>query len=262
MSLDGRRVLITRAAQDATGLQALIVQRGGVPVCLPTIRRVPAVTEALEYGADLLERADAIAVGSLAALTPLVPHMRNVCTAVVGCVGRATADRLAADSALQRFFTGERVVPSVYRAEALVAALEAHFGGRFEGRRIVVPRAPEGRAVLGDGLRAAGAVVDEVVTYRIAPAAPPSPALWTQAQAADIALFMSGETLENFLRIVPEDDARRLLSTAIVGVIGPIAEERAQRLGIRVDVVPSEATQAALVEAVEDYLHLSLRGGS
>ncbi|MEM7678547.1 MAG: uroporphyrinogen-III synthase, partial [Myxococcota bacterium] len=172
---------------------------------------------------------------------------------LIACVGAKTAETIETEPALSERFAGPRIVPPVYRAESLVDTLVEHFGG-LKGKRICVPRAPEGRDVLSERLRAAGAKVDEVVTYRILPAESPSASVWGMAQTVDAALFLSGQTLANLLEIVPEQEARRFLTRAVVGVIGPVAAARARELGIRVDVVPSVATQEALVDAVASAL--------
>ena len=127
----------------------------------------------------------------MSALRPLVDHIAAPCSAVLGCVGQKTADGIDAEPALRRLFVGPRVVPEVFRAEALADALLEHFNG-LKGRRVFVPRASEGRPTLVERLQAAGAIVDEVITYRIRPAQAPDAATWAAAQTVDAALFLSG----------------------------------------------------------------------
>ncbi len=257
MNLAGRRVLITRAEEDQGGLRAALEQLGAQVVSLPTLVRGPTDDPAqLDDVAGRLDGFDAVALGSLSALRPLAERMIAPYRSAVGCVGRRTEDGLNADPVLSSLFVGPRVVPAVFRAEALAEALVAHLGG-LRGRRIIVPRAPEGRMTLIERLRDAGADVEAVTTYRIQPAPTPAPSLWAAAQTVDAALFLSGETLANLLRIVPEVQAREMLARVTVGVIGPVAAERARQLGIRVDVVPATATQEALVEALAVRLTLS-----
>ena len=257
MSLAGRRVLITRAEEDQAGLRTALEDLGAQVVSLPTLVRAPTDDPAhLDDVAARLDGFDVVAVGSLAALRPLAERMTVAYRSTVGCVGRRTAEGLDADPMLASLFVGPRVVPAVFRAEALADALVAHLGD-LRGRRILVPRAPEGRPTLVDRLRDAGADVEAVTTYRIQPAPAPSSAHWATAQSVDAALFLSGETLANLLRIVPEAQARAMLARVTVGVIGPVAAERARQLGIRVDVVPDTATQEALVEAMMKRLALS-----
>ncbi len=258
MTLVGKRVLITRAEEDTAELAAALEQRGAQVLGLPTIvRAAPDDPAAVVRASHRLGAFDGIGVGALSALRPLVASMVASFNGVIGCVGQRTADGLAGDAELRKWFTGPVVVPATYRAEALVEALVAFFEGDLSGRRFCVPRAPEGRRVLADGLRAAGGLVEEVVTYQIRPAPAPAPKQWAEAQQAEVALFASGQTLDYLLRIVPEAEARAFLARATVGVIGPIARERADALGIRVDVVPARATMGDLIEAVEGYLSSS-----
>ncbi|MEL7370375.1 MAG: uroporphyrinogen-III synthase [Myxococcota bacterium] len=254
MSWRGRSALITRTASDASNLVDLLKQRGARVVVMPTIVRGPPDDKAqVAKIAATIDTYDAIAVGSAAALRPVAAAMHAPTRVLMACVGAKTAKTLEVDAQLAPQFLGPRLVPPTYRAESLVEALVGHFG-TLVGKRFCVPRAPEGRDVLGAGLRDAGADVDEVVTYRILPAAPPARQVWQQAQSVDAALFLSGQTLANLLVIVPEAEARAFLARTKVGVIGPIAASRADALGIRVDAVAPTATQEALVDAVETVL--------
>ena len=259
MSLRGRRILVTRAEEDAASLKSALVALGAEVIAMPTIQRLPASNpEVLADAARRLPQQDMLAIGSLSALRPLVPHLTSPVETLVGCVGAKTAAGLDDDPDFAGLFVGPRVVPSVYRAEALVDALVARHGGTLSGRRILVPRAPQGRTTLVEGLRAAGAAVEPIITYEIKPAPAPSAAQWAEVQSVDAVLFLSGETLANFVRFFDESQARAILDRTTVAVIGPVAAGKAETLGIRVDVVPAVATQEALVDALQAHL-VSLR---
>jgi uroporphyrinogen-III synthase len=121
-------------------------------------------------------------------------------------------------------------------------------------KRVLFPRAAEGRETLIDLLTAAGVEVSSPIAYRIAAAAPASAEARAAIARADAITFLSGETLRCFLEVVPEEEGRRLLERAVVAVIGPVAESKARELGVRVDVVPKTATLEALVEALAERL--------
>ncbi|TKX85439.1 uroporphyrinogen-III synthase [Halorubrum sp. SS5] len=147
------------------------------------------------------------------------------------------------------------VVPEEYTSAGLVAALEA----RVAGERVVVARSDHGSDVLLDGLREAGADVTETVLYRLArPIDAGDSAEAAAAGDLDAVAFTSSLTVDNFLAAAADrgvDEAARAgLADAVVGVIGPPTAETARDRGLRVDVVPDEASFEALATAVVDAL--------
>ncbi len=244
--LAGRRVVVTRAPEDAGALVAALDARGAESVVFPTIARLPPPDP------DAVKRAwsgrggfDRVLCGSAAALEAFAELERPDEPIPVACVGDATAREVEARFG-GRFVVAE--VAETRRAEGLLFALEQSFGD-LEGRKFLFPRAPEGRLVLVEALEARGAAVEAVLTYRIGCAPPAPPALVASLEGADAFTFLSGQTLACFLDAAGPS-ARLLLERAVVAVIGPVAAERAATLGVRVDVVPAVASADALAEAL------------
>ena len=65
----------------------------------------------------------------------------------------------------------------------------------------------------------------------------------------DAVAFTSGSTVRNLVGIAGKPHAR-----TIIGCIGPSTKAAAEELGLRVDVVPEEATAAALVDALAEHV--------
>ncbi|WP_338740642.1 uroporphyrinogen-III synthase [Haloplanus salilacus] len=158
-------------------------------------------------------------------------------TATVVAIGPKTADALeAAGYAVD-------LVPEEFSSTGLVEAL----ADRAAGATVEVARSDHGSPVLLDGLRDAGATVDETVLYRLV--RPAGSGHSTEAAAAgdlDAACFTSSLTVEHFLEAAAKrgvrDAAVRGLNAAVVGVIGDPTRETAASHGIDVDVVATEAT--------------------
>ncbi|WP_418286365.1 uroporphyrinogen-III synthase [Halorubrum sp. DTA46] len=143
------------------------------------------------------------------------------------------------------------VVPDEYTSAGLVAALE----GRVDGERVEVARSDHGSDVLLDGLRAAGARVNETVLYRLTrPEDAGESAELAAAGALDAAAFTSSLTVAHFLDAAEErgirDAALAGLNDAVVGAIGAPTAETAAEHGIDIDVVPDDAEFETLAEAV------------
>jgi uroporphyrinogen-III synthase len=139
------------------------------------------------------------------------------------------------------------LVPDDYSSTGLVGALADRTGGAS----VEVARSDHGSPVLLEGLRDAGAAVNETVLYRLVrPEGAGESAELAAGGDLDAACFTSSLTVEHFLDAA---DARGLraaaivgLNAAVVGVIGDPTRKTAESLGIDVDVVPAEATFEAL----------------
>jgi uroporphyrinogen-III synthase len=243
-TLAGRTVVITRARAQVKELASLLEEAGAKVLACPTIEIVP-LEDLHELDAALARSFDVVLLGSKNAAEILFSRsadlLDRVHSSVFACVGAKTA-------AFVREHTPAQIVsPADYNAEALLAALENELGA-LAGKRILFPRAPEGREVLIEALAARGARVEAIAVYRIAGAAQPTAELVAELEKADDFTFLSGETLRAFLALVPHGAA--MLARARVAVIGPIAAARAAELGVRVDVQPKSATIEALVEAL------------
>ena len=143
------------------------------------------------------------------------------------------------------------IVPDEYTSAGLVEALS----GRVDGEAVEVARSDHGSDVLIEGLRDAGATVNETVLYRLTrPEGAGESAELAAAGDLDGAAFTSSLTVTHFLDAAEERGIREAavagLGDAVVGAIGPPTAETAAEHGIDVDVVPGDADFAALTEAV------------
>lgn len=252
--LAGHTVVVTRSPEEGAALQERLEAEGARVLLLPTIRiedsdDVEGALAALTSLGDY----DGIILGSQNAAERLIARARRFVVPLERArffvVGEKTARYVS-----ERVPGAQVESPATYRAEALVELIAARFGHQLRGRRFLFPRAPEGREFIQDELGRRGAEVDTLLLYHIVPASPPGPELQAALEGADVLTFLSGRTLENWLRVLPEPVARRHLERATVAVIGPVAKEAADRLGVRVDIVPETATLEGLVEALATAL--------
>ncbi len=241
--LHGRRVVVTRARAQASGLAATLRDLGAEVVELPAIRIEPriesdevrhAIESIGEYalicvtspnGANLLF--DALAAGRTAAepgasATTAGLDARALAGATVAAIGPGTRRALA------RHGIAADVVPERFVAEALVEALA---GVEIEGKRVLVARAAEARDVLPDALRERGAKVDVVALYETVREQPDAEAV-AAAQGADYVTFTSSSTVTN----LTESLGDRFPSAARIVSIGPVTSDTARATGLSVDV--------------------------
>ncbi|MCU0563914.1 MAG: uroporphyrinogen-III synthase, partial [Desulfobacterales bacterium] len=111
-------------------------------------------------------------------------------------IGPVTAERL------RSFGLTSDLVPETFQAEAVVEAFSRQ---ALHGRRVLLPRAQEARALLPEQLCAMGASVHEVPVYRTLPADTDADRLAARLaeRPADLLTFTSSSTVKNFKALLP-----------------------------------------------------------
>jgi uroporphyrinogen III methyltransferase/synthase len=261
--LEGRTVLITRAASQAPRFVALLEADGARVIEAPTIAIEPPPSWApLD---DALDRADAFtwviftSVNGVAMVSRRLRERAETWDGLarrdVAAIGPATAQ------ALEREGVRVALVPAEYRAEALVDRLR----GRLQrGDRVLLPRAAETRDVLVRELDRLGAVVEEVpayVTRRVAAGGERVRAALA-SRGVDAVTFTSSSTVRNFAEMFTPDERRALLGGVTIACIGPITAATAAEYGLATDVMPEEYTIPALARALSEHLGRAATDGS
>ncbi|HEY4376099.1 MAG TPA: uroporphyrinogen-III C-methyltransferase [Acidimicrobiales bacterium] len=242
--LFGRRIVVTRARSQASGLVELLRREGAEVVEVPTIE----VLDPADGGAGLRAAMAGIAGASWLVFTSAngvdrtlahVPDVRALAGVQVAAVGSGTA------AALARHRIVADLVPGRFVGEALVAAFPAP---PSEGGRVVIARAAVARDVVPDGLRSLGWEVEVVDAYRTAPI-PLEPTQIEAVAAAHAVTFTSSSTVTNFCDAVGVDRV-----PPAVACIGPVTAATARERGLTVDVEPEDHTVEALVDALIEHL--------
>jgi uroporphyrinogen III methyltransferase / synthase len=228
--LHGRRVVVTRARAQASGLAATLRDLGAEVVELPAIRIEPRIdSEEVQKVAGALGVYELVCLTSPNGVRLLFEAMENagldaraLAGVTVAAIGPGTARALAERGVLAD------VVPERFVAEGLIEALEDE---EVAGARVLVARAAEARDVLPDALRERGAEVDVVALYETV-REDPDPAEIEAAQSADYVTFTSSSTVTNLLAALGD----RFPSAARIVSIGPITSETVCAAGLEVHV--------------------------
>ena len=238
MTLQGKRVVVTRAAEEAGELEELLRARGAVPVRFPCI--------AFEDGPDL----ERIADGLRKKPDFVVISSPHAARRVIDLIGRTSPPPAfaAVGAATAAFLPGDVIVP---RSGAGAEALLHELAPRVRGKRILVPRAEQGKPALIEGLERAGAILEVFTLYRTVT---PKTADVSALEKADIVSFASGSAVRGFVQLAGAAAANRLG----VACIGASTAAEAKKAGIRVDAQGGEGL-AALCDALA--LALSARKG-
>ena len=251
--LFGRRILVTRAADQAGPMAEALLTLGAEPALCPTIAIVPPPSHAeLDAALERLAETDLLILTSVNAVEAFFARLAAVggdARALAGVtlvtVGPKTAESLAAHG-----LRADRI-PASYDAEGVVALLR----GEVAGKRILYPRAALARDLIVQELTAAGASVAAPVAYASAP--PAEAALMARqalAEGLDLLTFTASSTVRNFAGLLDPAELARAREIP-VAVIGPQTADAARKLGFTVAVEPAEATLEAMVAAIVDYFH-------
>ena len=235
--LHGRRVVVTRARPQASGLAATLRGLGADVIEAPAIRIEPRPVEADLTGYELVCFTSPNGVSLFfAALGERGADTRSLAGAQVAAIGPGTARELAAHG-VRADFVPERSV-----AETLLEEL-----ARFDvaGKRVLIPRAAEARDVLPDGLRERGADVDVVPLYDTV-GEPLDAAVVDALEDADYLTFTSSSTVTRFL----DAAGKGVPNGARVVSIGPVTSATAREHGLEVHVEAERHDIDGLVEAL------------
>jgi uroporphyrinogen III methyltransferase/synthase len=252
--LTGRTVVVTRASGQAGELSALLRERGAKVVEIPSIEIVaPASWEEADRAIERLPGYDWLILTSPNAVASFFGRLRErgvalSCLADLKICAIGPKTRALVEAAgLAVAFT-----PKVFRAEALVAEAGTE---AWRGKRVLFPRAAEGREVIPVALAALGATLELVTVYRTVPSAAgrAQARALLAARGADAVTFTSGSTVTGFAALFDPGELPGLLRGVAVASIGPVTTEAARAAGLAVDVTAAAATIPALVEALEDH---------
>ena len=252
MDLQGKRVVITRSANQAEETARIVKEANGIPVLFPTIEIVaPADWGPVDNAIGRLQGYQWVIFTSVNGVRFFVRRMEKLGVPVsrlgeksLCAIGPATA------KSLEQLGLEIRLLPERFVAESVLDALKNQ--GDLKGIRVLLPRAEVARDTLPNGLRREGAEVDVVTVYRTVQASP-SEEMKEAMQEAEVITFTSPSTLVNFFGIMGEE-SRPLLNRKVVACIGPVTLSKAKELGVRVDAVPEEYTLSALLRAVAERL--------
>jgi uroporphyrinogen III methyltransferase/synthase len=250
--LFGRRVVVTRAREQASELRARLEGLGAEVIELPSIALEPVqftVPDLRRYAWLVFTSVNGVEAFFERGLARMGLDARALGPVRVAVIGPGTADALA-----RRGITAD-LRPERFVAESL---LEAFPDPDPSGARVLLARAEQARDVLPDGLRARGYEVDVLAVYRTVTVTPDAAQLEAvRGGDVDAVTFTSSSTVRNFSEIVgslPAPDTAADRTNPLVVSIGPVTSATARECGYRVDAEAEPHTIDGLVDAVVDAL--------
>lgn len=257
-SLEGRRVLVTRAPEQAEGLTRALREAGADVLEFPAIRIEAPRDEAplRDAARDLPRRPPAVLAVSSAnavdrffgALAEAGLDARALAGVRVVALGPATA------ASLRRKGITPDAVSLRAIGEGLADAVLALLGPDAPGARVLIPRAEEARDAPLDQLRAGGCVVEVVVAYRTVSALPGRAVELRAALDAGVdAVTLLSSSAARGLCDALGPDAAAMLRRAAVVTIGPQTSLALRERGVDVAAEADPHTAEGVVAALTAF---------
>ncbi|MFC1884595.1 uroporphyrinogen-III C-methyltransferase [Thermodesulfobacteriota bacterium] len=254
--LFGKRIVVTRAREQASEFQKELTLLGAECIEFPTIEVAPPDNwEPLDTAIQNLAKYQWLVFTSVNGVKFFLQRLekngrdvRDLKGLKIGTIGPKTAE------IWHSIGIKPDLIPDEYRAEAVVSCFN-ELG--VSGVNILLPRASKAREILPEELKKMGAHVDVVHAYKtVKPESNRTEIIEMFKQnKLDMVTFTSSSTVENFIEMLDSEknNLKKWMEPVAVACIGPITAEKATENEFKVSLVPSTYTLDALTEAIIDY---------
>jgi uroporphyrinogen-III synthase len=251
--LEGKRIVLTRAVEQARDLKARLESMGATVLLFPAVSfSEPSDTRELDRAIRSLARFDWILFTSANAARFFAGRCRKLgvepgqganfrCAAV----GPATASAVAAEG-----FSVDHVAQ-----EFIGAALAHELSASLTGKKILLPRSERARPDLPSALQAVGADVAEVVAYHTGGVGVIDPVVMRAIREAqvDVISFFSPSAIENMRMELGEELLSLLVAKAALAAVGPVTATALRGAGLPVAIEAPLATAESMAAAIAKY---------
>jgi len=259
LALQGKTILVTRAAGQASQFTELLTSQGARVIEMPTLAIVPPTSwEMLDLAIANLASYDWLILTSANAVESFFGRLREsgqdsraLHSLKVAVVGRKTAEVLA------NYGISPDLVPPDFIADSLVEAFIKNGEQVLTDKKMLFPRVQSGgREILVEQLQHHGAIVDAIPAYESGcpEVIDPIALAAIQNQSLDVISFASSKTVKHFCTLLDRVTDRQIwktwISSAKIASIGPQTSQTCDELLGRVDCEAGEYTLEGLATAI------------
>jgi uroporphyrinogen-III synthase len=251
--LEGKKIVITRAAEQAHALKNRLEAMGASVLLLPAVSfSEPPDTADLDRAIRSLRSFDWILFTSANAVRFFSNRCRKLGvfpeesgTLRFAAVGPATASAAAAEGFSIDFVAQEFV--GIALAREMSAALS--------GKRALLPRSDRAGRDLPEALRAAAVDVTEVTAYCTGGIGAVEPGVMDAVREAcvDVVSFFSPSAVENLRTELGGEAFSRLCAKAAFAAVGPVTAAALRNAGYPPTIEAREATSESMAAAIQNY---------
>jgi uroporphyrinogen-III synthase len=259
--LEGKRVVLTRAPEQAAELARLLERMGAEVLLMPTVAFAPPEdSSAVDAAIEQLDQFDWILLTSMNVVRFFIGrmHFRDAFNPLrstkVGAVGAGTAI-LSQSEGLDVDYVAKKGT-----GESLARELAE----RIRGCRILLPRSDRADDRLPALLREVGADVTEVIAYRTIKPETLEPEVLARLRGTEVdaIVFASPSAFHNLCDTIPVEELAKLSERVQFVAIGPTTAKALESAGVRVAVQAKEASAESLAEAIAKHFEGSVIKGS
>jgi len=246
----GKRIVVTRAPEQAGELTRMLEQMGAEVILLPAVAfEAPDDTRELDRALREFARFDWVLFTSQNAVRFTALRLKQL-SVPAAAQRTAAVGPVTAEAAKQEGFHVDFVAAG-HTAHSLASEL----GGSMLGRRVFIPRSDRSDPELVKALRDHGAQATDAIAYRTVAPAAPDPAALNRVRGGDfdVAIFSSPSAFQNAAGFLGAGTLVSLADRVRYAAIGPTTAKAMRDAGVRVHIEAEEASSAGLVEAVVKY---------
>ncbi len=246
--LRDRRVVVTRAREQAGKLADALAALGAEVLEVPCIQTVPIPCQEPLPSPEEVDWIVFTSVNGVRHFQTQLEQAGSTLTNYAACslcaIGPATA------KALNELGLTVSLSPPEYVAEVLLDTLKTLEGG-LAGKRFLLPRGNLARDFLPEALREAGARVHECVVYETRSCQVPRDSIQAMLHARpDAITFTSASSAQAFRNALGESEWQHLIRNSAIVSIGPKTSEALGTLGVDTIVQATQYDIPGLVEVL------------
>ncbi|HXR33210.1 MAG TPA: uroporphyrinogen-III synthase [Verrucomicrobiae bacterium] len=253
-ALFGKRIVITRAAEQSQSLLAALRERGALPILLPMIAFAPPDDlQALDDSLRHLHEYHWVFLTSQNAVRALLERSLHldlslrdaIGTVQIAAVGPATAEAARAAGLSIAYIAKE------HNGVALARELRDD----VRGKRVLLPRSDRANHDLVQTLQHLGAQVTETVAYKtLRPSSDDAHHLETILQdVPDAVLFFSPSAVHHLRELLGPQSFLNLAEKSVFAAIGPVTERALREAGVQRLIVASDTSSSAILGSLENF---------
>ncbi|MGB2679658.1 MAG: uroporphyrinogen-III synthase [Candidatus Acidiferrum sp.] len=253
-ALSGKRVAITRAAEQSQPLLSALREQGAQPILLPMVGFAPPDDlQALDDSLRRLREYHWVFFTSQNAVRALQERSEqfkiSLCdaigTAQIAAVGPATAEAARAAGLAIAYVAKE------HNGVALAQELQAE----VRGKRVLLPRSDRANHDLVEALQRLGAHVTEIIAYKtLRPASDDTHNLENILQdVPDAILFFSPSAVHHLRELLGPQQFQNLAVKSAFAAIGPVTERALREAGVQRLIVACDTSVTAVLESLATF---------
>lgn len=245
--LNGKTVLVTRAAHQAKEMSTVVRERGGIPLEIPLLHITGVPSERFASICTTLSFYDWIIFTSKNGVAYFLDGLQKdlPSSIKIAAVGVKTKRELERRGYIVQF------MPTVFVAEMFAEEFTKQLTG---SEHILFPKGNLGREVIPVELRKYGVLLKEMTVYETNIHKGNGEALMNALQSGtvDVITFTSPSTVRSFVTLLEGTKWRDWTKGCTIACIGPITEKEARKY-FEYIVIPEEYTIEAMLTSVSEY---------